>query len=204
MTLHLDVPLDLDPDRAAVPPPRLNRARDLLLSRSLAALPGRVLDPVELHALVDRLAGEPTLWQRQVGFSDVERHFVSLHRDAHVDIWLLCWTRRNDTGWHDHDVSSGAVTVVQGALVESNPRIGGNHLETVVSAGTSFHFGPDHLHRLTGGTDDTVSIHAYSPPLWRLGQYALTPDGIMRRTSVSYADELRPLDDLPPARVGQG
>jgi hypothetical protein len=43
-----------------------------------------------------------------------------------------------------------------------------------------------------------VSIHAYSPPLWRMGQYALAKDGVLRRTSVSYADELRPLDDVDP------
>ena len=39
-----------------------------------------------------------------------------------------------------------------------------------------------------------VSIHAYSPPLWRLGQYAVDGDGALLRVSVSYADELRPID----------
>ncbi|HEV7209831.1 MAG TPA: cysteine dioxygenase family protein, partial [Mycobacteriales bacterium] len=133
-------------------------------------------------------------WSGEVAFSDERRHYVSLYRDAFVDIWLLCWTRASDTGWHDHDVSSGAVAVVQGTLVESNPRFGGEHLQRRVPAGSSFAFGPDHLHRLTGATDDTVSVHAYSPPLWRLGQYTLTPDGVLRRMSVSYADELRPLE----------
>lgn len=166
-----------------------------ILSPTLAALPGRQLQSGELRALVEQLADEPALWRSQVAFSDEERHFASLHRDADVDVWLLCWTRRSDTGWHDHDLSAGAVAVVQGALVESNPRIGGNHLETVVSAGSSFHFGPDHLHRLSGATDDAISIHAYSPPLWRLGQYDLSQDGILRRTSISYADELRPVGD---------
>jgi hypothetical protein len=159
-----------------------------------AALPARTLEKHELHALVDDLATRPGLWQPHVAFSDTERHFASLHRDEYVDIWLLCWTRRNDTGWHDHDLSSGAVRVVQGVLTESNPRIGGRHLATAVPANQSFHFGPDHIHRLTGATDDAVSIHAYSPPLWRLGQYDITDDGLMRRVSVSYADELRPLD----------
>jgi len=46
---------------------------------------------------------------------------------------------------------------------------------------------------LTGATDDAISVHAYSPPLWRLGQYDLSADGILRRTSISYADELRPV-----------
>jgi hypothetical protein len=44
-----------------------------------------------------------------------------------------------------------------------------------------------------------VSIHAYSPPLWRLGQYSISPAGVMRRRSVSYAEELRPLDPMTAA-----
>ncbi|GAA4716579.1 cysteine dioxygenase [Phytohabitans rumicis] len=157
----------------------------------------RDLTRSELQALVDDLAARRDAWQAQVAFSDTQRHYVSLHRDEHVDVWLLCWTRSNDTGWHDHDISSGAVRVVQGAINEHNPRIGGDHVAATIPAGQSFHFGPEHIHRLTGGTDDTVTIHAYSPPLWRLGQYTIDGDGLMRRVSVSYADELRPLDAYP-------
>jgi quercetin dioxygenase-like cupin family protein len=152
------------------------------------------LTKAELRALVEDLASRPEDWQSMVAFSDEDRHYVSLHRDDHVDVWLLCWTQRNDTGWHDHDISSGAVRVVQGVIREHIPRIGGDHVSVDVPAGDSFAFGPDHIHRLTGGTDDTVTIHAYSPPLWRLGQYSIDPTGLMRRVSVSYADELRPLE----------
>jgi hypothetical protein len=159
---------------------------------ALSALPPRDLDPGELTTLVGAIAAEPHRWSPLVAFDDAERVFVSLHRDDHVDLWLLCWTAVNDTGWHDHDVSSGAVRVVDGALTESNPRIGGAPVTRVVSAGESFSFGPDHIHRLTGAVDRSVSIHAYSPPLWRLGQYSIDADGVMRRRSVSYAEELRP------------
>jgi hypothetical protein len=156
------------------------------------------MDKYELRQLVEVLAAQPRLWHKHLAFHDERRHYVSLYRDDHVDVWLLCWTRRNDTGWHDHDISSGAVCVVQGAINEHNPRIGGNHLRVTVATGSSFCFGPEHIHRLTGETDDTATIHAYSPPLWRLGQYAIDNDGLMRRVSVSYADELRPLDSPAP------
>jgi len=36
-------------------------------------------------------------------------------------------------------------------------------------------------------------IRAYSPPLWRMGAYAIEADGTLRRTSISYAEELRPV-----------
>ncbi len=160
---------------------------------TLPSLPARNLDRDELETLVHQLASDPDRWRELVDYSDADRVFVSLYRDDYVDVWLLCWTPENDTGWHDHDISSGAVRVVQGALTESNPRIGGHPAVRVVAAGEAFSFGPDHIHRLTGEQARSVSIHAYSPPLWRLGQYAITGDGVMRRQSISYADELRPV-----------
>jgi cysteine dioxygenase type I len=161
---------------------------------ALPSLPARNLDVGELRELVDRLAAEPGQWRSLVGYSDERRVFASLYRDDYVDVWLLCWTAENDTGWHDHDISSGAVRVVDGALSESNPRIGGQPAVRIVAAGESFSFGPDHIHRLAAEEGRSVSIHAYSPPLWRLGQYAIAANGVMRRQSISYADELRPLE----------
>jgi Cysteine dioxygenase type I len=158
------------------------------------SLPARNLDRSELQALVDDLARDPARWREHVAFSGQGRHYVSLHRDDYVDVWLLCWTRDDDTGWHDHDISSGAVRVVRGAIRESSPRMGGEPVGRTVAAGGSFSFGPEHIHRLAGSDEQAVSIHAYSPPLWRLGQYSVDGDGVMRRQSVSYADELRPLE----------
>jgi hypothetical protein len=157
------------------------------------SLPGRNLNRTELQALVDELAGDPMRWREHVAFPDGQRHYVSLHRDEYVDVWLLCWKRGDDTGWHDHDISAGAVRVIRGAVRESSPRMGGEPAMRVVAAGRSFSFGPEHIHRLAGEDEQAVSIHAYSPPLWRLGQYSIDADGVMRRESVSYADELRPL-----------
>jgi hypothetical protein len=48
------------------------------------------------------------------------------------------------------------------------------------------------MHQAGGGP--AISIHAYSPPLWRMGSYAIEPDGTLRRASISYAEELRPAD----------
>ena len=160
---------------------------------ALPSLPARNLDRIELEGLVDALALDIEQWRELVDFSDEKRVFVSLHRDDFIDVWLLCWTRENDTGWHDHDISSGAVHAIEGALSESSPRIAGQPTNRTVGAGEHFSFGPDHIHRLTGARESSVSIHAYSPPLWRLGQYAIDGDGVMRRQSISYAEELRPL-----------
>jgi quercetin dioxygenase-like cupin family protein len=160
-------------------------------------VPAHDLDQSELLELAASLAETPELWRQHVAFDDDVRHYVCLYRDSHVDVWLLCWTPSNDTGWHDHDVSSGTVAVVEGRLVERVLAVGSPSIATVVGAGQVFSFGPDHIHRLTGLDEHSVSVHAYSPPLWRMGQYAVGSSGVLRRMSVSYADELRPLDDVP-------
>jgi quercetin dioxygenase-like cupin family protein len=171
---------------------------------TIPALPARYLDRNELTQLVEKLARRPEVWRDQVDYSGGQRHYASLHRDEYVDMWLICWSPGNDTGWHDHDISSGAVGVVQGVLSESNPRIGGVHAHRLIGEGSSFSFGPDHIHRLTGEADHTISLHAYSPPLWRLGQYTIDDSGVLRRVSVCYADELRPLDSVAAVSVAAG
>jgi len=184
------------PAENGVPTREAAAVRAVQAEITLHALQGRDLDKQELRALAASIAARPELWERHVAFSDEARHFVSMHRDAHVDIWVLCWTPQNDTGWHDHDISSGAVAVARGALVEHTLAIGRPSIETTVEAGNVFCFGPEHIHRLIGHEQGSVSVHAYSPPLWRMGQYTVTSTGALKRISVSYANELRPIDGL--------
>ena len=183
-------------DVPVVPARQASRLVELNDCLSLDNLPGRDLDPTELSELAASIAAQPHLWEDQVAYSDEERVFASLHRDANVDVWLICWTPVNDTGWHDHDVSSGAVAVVRGCVTEHTLAIDRRHPRREVRAGRSFSFGPDHIHRMAGRDAGSVSVHVYSPPLWRMGQYTVGHGGGLARTSVSYADELRPLDGV--------
>lgn len=146
-----------------------------------------------LRAVVEDLAAHPERWRDQVVFTAGQRHYANLRRDEDVDVWLLCWNTVDDTGWHDHGDSSGAVTVVAGAVREITPRLAGAPAQRQYGPGESFTFGPDRIHRMTGAVDGTVTIHAYSPPLDRIGQYAVDDDGVLHRMSVSYTEELRPI-----------
>jgi predicted metal-dependent enzyme (double-stranded beta helix superfamily) len=159
------------------------------------ALPtDRALEREELLALVGHVATRRELWSHHIDPRASERTYAALHRDASVDVWAIFWLPENDTGWHDHDTSGGAVRVVEGALEEHALLVGAPERRTLHRAGASFAFTPSHIHRLTCAVAQAVSIHAYSPPLWRLGQYTVGPDGALHRLSVSYADELRPLE----------
>jgi predicted metal-dependent enzyme (double-stranded beta helix superfamily) len=154
-----------------------------------------MLDRAELRALVTRIAAEPESWRGRVRHGTPERHFEQLWRDDDVDVWVITWTNGNDTGFHDHDVSRGAVAVVEGELIEERLVLGGEPRRFRHRAGEAFDFDASHVHRMLQDSDTpAVSIHAYSPPLWRMGSYAIGPDGTLRRQSISYAEELRPAE----------
>jgi hypothetical protein len=153
------------------------------------------LGKTELCDLVTQLAGEPERWRPLVRHDTGGRHFAQLWRDAHVDVWVISWGNGNDTGFHDHDMSSGAVAVVDGEVVEERLVLGGPPRVLRHRAGESFDFDAAHVHRMRQDSDTpAVTIHAYSPPLWRMGSYGVGADGTLRRQSISYAEELRPIE----------
>ena len=153
------------------------------------------LSPDGLRDLVDWLAAAPDRWAPQVRHDRVERVCELLWRDERVEVWLICWSGEDhDTGFHDHDRSSGAFAVVSGELVEERLTIG-RTIRRRLRRGQSLAFPPSHVHRVHGvAATSAVSIHAYSPPLSRLGVYALAPDGALRPESVSAAHELKAAD----------
>ena len=67
-----------------------------------------------------RRRSEPSgsLWEGHVRHDVVDRHYVQMYRDPNIDIWLICWAASQDTGYHDHDRSQGAVYVCEGAVFE--------------------------------------------------------------------------------------
>ena len=153
---------------------------------------GHDLTPADAGTLAAELAGRRELWQHLVRHSDDERIYTSLYRDHHLDVWLICWSQRQDTGLHDHDLSGGAVHVVEGELDEDRLVIGSGIDTTRHGAGETFTFDPSRIHDVRhAGEVPTVSLHLYSPPLWRMGHYEAGADGRLCRRSASYAEELR-------------
>jgi predicted metal-dependent enzyme (double-stranded beta helix superfamily) len=165
----------------------------------------RDLSASELEDFAVELAARPELWIEHVCHDANQRHYTELLSDDHVTAWLICWMEDHDTGFHDHDISSGAVAVVGGAVREERLRIDGPPREETYGVGASFHFSAADIHRVRhAGSDPAVTLHVYSPPLLRMGAYEVSDNGVLARHSVSYREELRPLEDseltLAPAR----
>jgi predicted metal-dependent enzyme (double-stranded beta helix superfamily) len=169
---------------------------------TIAAPRTRDLTRAELHDLVAELAGRPQEWRHLVHHDRSVRTYEQLLRDGHVAVWLICWMDDHDTGFHDHDVSCGALAVAQGAVVEERLALGGPPLRRRMRAGDAVDFAASDIHRVAhGGGGPAITINAYSPPLWRMGAYETTPGGALQRHSISYAEELRPLDLVAGAGI---
>jgi predicted metal-dependent enzyme (double-stranded beta helix superfamily) len=152
------------------------------------------LDLPGLRALAAGLAARPEEWAHRVRHEPDRRVYEMVHHDEDVMAWLICWMDDHDTGYHDHDLSAGAVGVAAGAVREERLVIGGAPLVRVAAAGDTFAFGPSDIHRVAhAGDAPAVTIHAYSPPLWRMGAYEVLDSGVLQRWSLSYAEELRPI-----------
>jgi hypothetical protein len=136
--------------------------------------------PDKLCALVEEIADSPSEWAGSVRFDLTQRFYSRLRLDTAVEVWLICWDIGQDTLLHDHGGSVGAFTVARGSLLED---FGAAHRTGLTTrrhtAGDTVGFGADYLHNLVNvGTEPTVSIHAYSPPLRAMNFYCWLPTGM--------------------------
>src|SRR3954463_7838237 len=86
-----------------------------MAAADIARPTGRDLTRPELRELARGLAARPDLWDHLIRHDPEARVYEELLRDDHVAVWLICWMRDHDTGFHDHDMSSGGVAVAAGA-----------------------------------------------------------------------------------------
>ncbi|HXC45859.1 MAG TPA: cysteine dioxygenase family protein [Solirubrobacteraceae bacterium] len=168
------------------------------MSGGLAGIPrprGRDLSATELERFVGELADSPELWIELVKHDRTQRHYEEIFSDEYLTGWLICWMEDHDTGFHDHDVSCGAVAVVSGCVREERLTPDGAGSDRLVRAGESFNFSASDIHRVRhAGSDPAVSLHVYSPPLLHMGAYALDEYGRLRRQRIPASEELRALE----------
>jgi predicted metal-dependent enzyme (double-stranded beta helix superfamily) len=167
------------------------------MSKGFSHIPrphGRNLCGAELEACVRDLAEHPELWIDFVRHDRTQRVYEELFSDDHLTAWLICWMEDHDTGFHDHDVSCGAVAVVSGCVREQRLTLDGPPTDDLVRAGQSFNFSALDIHRVRhAGTVPAVTLHVYSPPLLSMGAYVVRDDGRLERQTVPSSEELRPL-----------
>jgi hypothetical protein len=146
----------------------------------------------ELEKFTNALVASPERWRHLVRHRSGGRIYEQLWGDEELNAWLICWSRDHDTGFHDHELSSAVIAVIDGYVREERLRLLQAPSSQVAGPGSSLYVPPAAIHRvLHWGSAPAVTIHAYSPPLRTTGAYRLGPDGGLERTPVPEGEELR-------------
>lgn len=162
---------------AAVAPPTRLRLPDLLYATD------RYADGV-LEGRFDHLlpAG---------GLPADSRWYTRLHSDDDLDVWLISWATGHTTELHDHGGSLGALTVLSGALHEYRWD-GAGLRRRRLDAGDQAGFPLGWVHDVAAAetsSPETLSVHAYSPPLTAMSYYEVTTLRRLRRVRTELTDQ---------------
>jgi DNA-binding SARP family transcriptional activator len=152
----------------------------------------------ELRRHASSLASSRPDWEHLVRHDPAQRVFELIARTAEVEAWLICWMAGHDSGPHDHDISSGAITVAEGELTEERLTWGASTAPVRYGTLETFDFGPTDIHRVYhSGAEPSTAIHVFSPPLRGLGAYERGKQGVLLRHPLGPLDAVKP---LPPDR----
>lgn len=120
-----------------------------------------------------------------------ERWYTRLHTDDELDVWLISWASGHATELHDHCGSLGALTVLSGSLHEY--RWDGARLRRrVLEAGDQAAFPLGWVHDVAAApssSPETLSVHAYSPPLTAMAYYEVTRRQTLRRIRTELTEQ---------------
>jgi predicted metal-dependent enzyme (double-stranded beta helix superfamily) len=134
----------------------------------------------ELRATLESWAAREDLAPLAAHHPDERTHLL-LHRDDDVEIYLIAWMPGHDTGFHDHDHSAAAIAVLEGEIAEERLALTGA-VERTVGEGEIVTIAREAIHRVRhSGTRPATTLHAYSPPLERVGTYEVAGDGALLR-----------------------
>ena len=92
-------------------------------------------------------AADADAWRHLVRHEAEERTYALLHRGEEAVVYVVCWMPGHDTGFHDHDASAAAITVVDGAVNEERLALAGT-VKTRLEAGDVVTIAREAIHRV--------------------------------------------------------
>ncbi len=176
-----------------------------LAHEAMALMPrAGILETGELADISQRVAGRRDLWEPLVLRDQGRRRYRLLLEDERIDIWVLCWMPGQGTGFHDHDTSGVGIAVATGMVVERQMLLPTGATRLELRPGDTRQGPPGYIHSAAWGAGEpAVSIHSYSPPLLRVGQYKVNEAGVLERRVEHGRQELmdNSIGSLDPTRA---
>ena len=154
-------------------------------------VPSGNLSVDELQQLVVKVVEHTEIWRPLVVRDPERRRYRLLFEDDRIDLWVIAWMPGQGTGFHDHDTSGVGLAVAEGMVVERQMLLPEGATRLELRAGATRKGPPGYIHSVAWGEGEpAVSVHAYSPPLLRVGQYRVDDQGILERRSERGRQEL--------------
>lgn len=111
--------------------------------------------------LARSIADDRSQWAPYVEYDATTRWYHRLRTGPGYEVWLLSWVPGQASGLHDHGLSSGVLTVLEGELTERTER-GARTLD----GGAQRVFAPGYVHEVVNDSlEPAVSLHVYFPGL---------------------------------------
>jgi hypothetical protein len=184
---HKDAPV-LDPidwDEVLNPPSDLAAATRELIPAAAE------LSAAELEGVATAIRDRPELWEPLLVVDAHRRRYRLLYEDERTDIWVLCWMPGQSTGFHDHDISDVGIAIARGKIIERQLRLPTGATALELQPGDTRQGPAGYIHSVAHSEGaPAVSIHCYSPPLMKVGQYRVDAEGVLRRDAEHGRREL--------------
>ncbi|MFI0990772.1 cysteine dioxygenase [Streptomyces exfoliatus] len=146
----------------------MNMDSDLQIAGDILEVP-HLLQPERAHpvtvaefaGLARSIADDRAQWAPYVEYDATTRWYHRLRTGPGYEVWLLSWVPGQGSGLHDHGVSSGVLTVLDGELTERTDR----GVRTL-GGGAQRVFAPGYVHEVVNDSlEPAVSLHVYFPGL---------------------------------------
>lgn len=146
----------------------MNSDSDLQIAGDILAVQ-HLLQPAREHpatvadfvGLARSIADDRAQWAHLVQYDTTTRWYHRLHTGPGYEVWLLSWVPGQGSGLHDHGLSSGVLTVLDGELTERTEQTSRS-----LAAGAQRVFAPGYVHEVVNDSlEPAVSLHIYYPGL---------------------------------------
>ena len=175
----------IDWDEVLTPPSNLAAATRELIPATAELSAG------ELEGVAIAIRDRPELWEPLLVVDAHRRRYRLLYEDERTDVWVLCWMPGQSTGFHDHDVSDVGIAIARGKIIERQLRLPTGATALELQPGDTRQGPAGYIHSVAHSEGaPAVSIHCYSPPLMKVGQYRVDAEGVLRRDAEHGRREL--------------
>lgn len=128
-------------------------------------------DGCKLYELCNLLRNyNGTDWKKYEKFCDIKYKKNVVFSDDQIDIVVIGWNSKQQSGIHDHPENGCLLKILNGQLTEKiyimkNDTFCLNQIKSVDSGQISYAQGKNGLHNISNDTDSKVtSLHIYCPP----------------------------------------